>query len=58
MVLRLAVVVGALVAMAVVSPDTFATTVLSFAAVFTLYAAVRLFTYPGTGVPAHRARMS
>lgn len=58
MVLRLGLVLAALVVVAEVARASFATTIIAFVAAFTLYAAVRLFTYPDADAPAGRARTS
>ena len=58
MVLRLTVVLAALVAVALVARPSFATTIVCFALVFTLYAPVRLFTSPDTTVTTDGARAS
>jgi len=55
MVLRLAVVLAVLVVVAVTARASFATTITCFVVAFTLYTAVRLFTYPDAGAPAGRA---
>jgi hypothetical protein len=44
--LRLAAVLGALIAVGLLARDAFATAALSFLAAFTVYAGLRLFMYP------------
>jgi hypothetical protein len=56
MVLRLGVVLAVLLVVALTARASFATTIICFAVVFTLYTAVRLFTFPDSGAPAGRAR--
>ncbi len=52
MVLRLALVLGALVLVGVLARPAFATAALAFLASFTLYVGLRLFTYPAVARPA------
>ena len=55
MVLRFALVLGVLILVGVFAKPDFATAALAFLASFSVYVGVRLFTYPPTPGPAHRA---
>jgi hypothetical protein len=56
MVLRLGVVLAVLLIVAMTARASFATAIICFVVVFTLYTAVRLFTFPDAGAPPGRAR--
>jgi hypothetical protein len=54
MVLRFALVLGALILVGVFAKPDFATAALAFLATFSVYVGVRLFTYPSAQTPAHQ----
>jgi hypothetical protein len=57
MVLRFALVLGALVVVALLDRAAFATVVLSFLAAFTVYTGLRLFLFAGEGGARHEVRL-